>query len=343
MNGMKQMAEIVGLTQGTDVPSTRFRWTQYFDDFEKGGLKVFELQSRFGAYPPVGNLRRSVWLGAAIADGLSRTIKSNRYSLRFLQRNLISTLCTWEPLMRKPYVLDVDDAIFLGPRGSNADRIARSASLVICGNAYLADHFSAINSIVVVPTAVDTQRYKPILPSLKKQQQVIGWSGSSSGLKYLYSIESALILLFLKYPELIIKVICDKPPEFKKLPTNRVVFEKWTIAREILSLNEFSIGIMPLEDDLWCRGKCSFKMLTYMAIGIPVVVSPVGMNAEILAQAECGFGARNIDEWVDAISCLIADTTLAVSMGLKGRSLVESCYSKNIIGPNLTKILKSQL
>lgn len=334
--------KLVGITQGECVPSTRFRWSQYVDLLENYGFGVTEFHSSFSAYPPALTIRRPGWLAATMAESLARTLRSSRFDLRFLQRNLTATLCTWEPLLRKPFVFDVDDAIFLGPRGASADRIARSASLIICGNNFLADHFSRHGRVAVLPTAVDTLHFVPrVVPQPAKQ--VIGWSGSSSGLKYLYGIEPAILNLLKKHPDTVLKIVSDKPPVFKTLPPHQVVYEPWSTVREVAVLQEFAVGIMPLEDDLWARGKCSFKMLTYMAVGLPVVVSPVGMNTELLAQAPCGFGPKNMDEWVNAISSILNSSTLTETMGRAGRQLIETRYAKNIIGPQLARMLKSQL
>jgi glycosyltransferase involved in cell wall biosynthesis len=108
-------------------------------------------------------------------------------------------------------------------------------------------------------------------------------------------------------------------------------------------LHEFTIGIMPLEDDLWARGKCSFKMLTYMAAGLPVVVAPVGMNIEILDQGPCGFSAKTTDDWVGAISSLLCNPGLAAKMGQSGRQIIEARYAQNVIAPRLAQLLKAQL
>ena len=333
---------LVGITQGESVPSTRFRWSQYVDDLRQYGFEVSELSSSFGAYAPSSRIRRPVWLAGSIAENLVRTLDSNQYDLRFLQRNLTATLCTWELLLRKPFVFDVDDAIFLGPRGASADRIARSASLIICGNNFLADHFSNHGHVVVLPSAVDTSRFVP-RAGPPPFRQVIGWSGSSSGLKYLYGIESALQKLLHRHPETILKVVSDKAPVFKVLPPDRVVFEPWSPEREVAALHEFTVGIMPLEDDLWARGKCSFKMLTYMSVGLPVVVSPVGMNVEILNQGPCGFAAMTTDDWVDAISNLLVDPALADQMGRSGRQIIEAGYARSVVAPKLAQLLRNQL
>lgn len=334
--------KLVGITQGESVPSTRFRWSQYVDDLENYGFEVTEFHSSFSAYSPALTIRRPAWLVATMAESLARTLRSNRYDLRFLQRNLTSTLCTWEPLLRKPFVFDVDDAIFLGSRGGSADRIARSASLIICGNNFLADHFSRHGPVTVLPTAVDTLRFVPRV-SPPPAKQVIGWSGSSSGLKYLYGIEPAILSLLHKHPDAVLKVVSDKPPVFKTLPSDRIVYEPWSTDREVAVLQEFAVGIMPLEDDLWARGKCSFKMLTYMAVGLPVVVSPVGMNVEILAQGSCGFAAKTTDDWVDAISSLLSENALADQMGRTGRQIIEARYARNVVAPQLAQLLRQQI
>lgn len=306
------------------------------------GLEVSELPSHFGAYAPASKVSRPFWLGATIAESLARTLLSSRFDLRLLQRNLTATLCTWEPLLRKPFVFDVDDAIFLGPRGASAGRIARSASIIICGNNFLAEHFSCHGRVTVLPTAVDTLRFVPRV-ALKPAKQVIGWSGSSSGLKYLYDIEPAILSLLHKHPDAVLKVVSDKPPVFKTLPSDRVVYERWSSEREVAVLQEFAVGIMPLEDDLWSRGKCSFKMLTYMAVGLPVVVSPVGMNVEILAHGSCGFAAKTKDDWVDAISNLLNEPALADQMGRTGRKIIEARYARNVVAPQLAQLLREQI
>lgn len=333
---------IVALTQGRNQPSTRFRWSQYVDYIRQGGFDVNELESYFGAYAPEHFFQRPAWLAGAIAENVVRVMRSKQFSLRFLQRNLTATLCTLEPLLKSPFVFDVDDAIFLGQRGESANRIARSASIIICGNDFLADHFNKYGKVVVLPTAVDATRFVPrVVHSLT--QQVIGWSGSSSGFKYLYAIEPALRVLLNRYPSVLFKVISNSRPIFKTLPLNQVVFELWKPEREAGVLQEFTVGIMPLEDDLWARGKCSFKMLTYMSTGLPVVVSPVGMNLEILDQGPCGFAAKTSDDWVDAISLLLSNTTLACQMGMSGRQIIEARYSRNVIAPKLTQLLMEQI
>jgi glycosyltransferase involved in cell wall biosynthesis len=309
---------------------------------QQHGFKVTELRSVFGAYAPALRIARSAWLAATMAESLARTLRANHYDLRFLQRNMTATLCTWEPWLRKPFVFDVDDSIFLGARGASAERIARLSSLTICGNNFLANHFGRHGPVAVLPTAVDTTRFVP-RTGPPPARPVIGWSGSSSGLKYLYGIEPALQKLLARHPEALFKVVSDQAPAFKTLPSERVIYERWSPDREVAALHGITVGIMPLEDDLWARGKCSFKMLTYMSAGLPVVVSPVGMNQEILAQGPCGLAAKTADDWVDAMSTLLSDAALASQMGRSGRQIVEARYARNVIAPQLGNLLKAQL
>lgn len=332
--------KIVGITQGKNQPSTRFRWSQYIDDFIESGFEVVELESAFGAYAPFEKVKRPLWLAKSLAENILRTYKSREYDVRFLQRNLTATLCTFESYLKKPLIFDVDDAIFLGARGHSANVIAGYSSVVVCGNEFLANHFSKFAPVEILPTAVDSIKFSPAKSSANKPSSVIGWSGSSSGFKYLYSIEPAIKRVMAANPDVVLKIVADRPPVFENLPADKVIFEKWTPQREVDAIREFTLGIMPLYDDLWARGKCSFKMLTYMAVGIPVVVSPVGMNLEILSKGNCGYAPVSLDDWFDAITSLLANEGDRGEMGSVGRHLVETTYSRAVIAPKLIDVIK---
>jgi glycosyltransferase involved in cell wall biosynthesis len=334
---------LIGITQGLNQPSSRFRWRQFVDSFENNGFNVLECPSGFGAYAPAMKSLRPAWVCASLVQNFMRVMRSNRYDIRFLQRELTATLATWEFLLKPPFIFDVDDAIFLGKRGFNADKIAGYASLTICGNSFLAEHFGNFSDVVVVPTAVDHHKFCPGQNHLSTSRPIIGWSGSSSGLQYLYMIESAILEVLNRFPDVVLKVVSDKEPRFRGLPKERIVYEKWHPNIEADALKEFTIGIMPLENNLWSRGKCSFKMLTYMATGIPVVVSPFGMNGEVLNASSCGFGAISKDDWVDALTCLLVSPSLRQRMGEAGRLTVLEKYSKDVVADTLTEIILSQV
>lgn len=329
---------VVALTQGVQVPSARFRVLQHLDTLKRAGLVVHHLPARYGAYPPLSRSERLRWLPAAIADAIFRALQARHGDICFLQRELVSTLQTAEPLIRRPLVFDVDDAIFLHPRGRLSDRIARRAALIICGNRFLAEHYAPLAPVTILPTAVDTDRFTPA--ERPTGPPIIGWSGSSSGFPYLQAIEDALRATLERHPTSRLHIVADAPPPFTRLPADRVDFIRWSPDIEVQALRRLSVGLMPLVDDPWARGKCSFKMLTYMSVGIPVVVSPVGMNSEVLAHGRCGFSARTSEEWVDAMSALIVNRDAGTEMGEIGRRIAEEHYSHRVIGPRLAQILK---
>lgn len=329
------------LTVGFNQPSTRFRWLQYADILLSAGVVPSQLQTRRGAFPPRSQLARPAWLLSSAVDAYGLVQKANQSDVRFLQREMISTLYTAEYFLKEPFIFDVDDAIFLSQRFSGIDRIARRASLVICGNSYLQDYFAKFSATVVLPTGVDTIRFYPSRPV--NNSRTIGWSGSSSGFSYLYKIESALCTVLARHPDVTLRIVADRPPAFAQIPASRVNFIQWNAESEVATLQDLAVGIMPLADGPWEKGKCSFKMLTYMAVSVPVVVSAVGMNTEVMAHGEAGYLVRNSDEWVDALSELLSSDGTNKQMGLIGRRIIEDHFAASTVGARLAQILKDQV
>ena len=334
------MLRVAAYTGGSEVASGRFRVAAYVPYIGAFDVSLTEFPSRLGAYPPRATWRRPAWFGARLAESFLGVVRSRRHDLVLFQRELLATLVTVEPLYGRPRVLDVDDAIWLHPRGAFALRLARLCDAVICGNEYLADYFSqAGRPTFVLPTGVDAERFIPKAQE-SRERPVVGWSGSSSNLRYLEGLDSALAILVERHPEMCIRVICDRAPNFKRVPAGSVEYVKWSPSIEVKALQDLSVGLMPLDNSEWARGKCAFKMLTYMACGVPVVVSPVGANAEILRQRNVGFGARTDAEWVESIEALLGDREMGMHMGQAGRSLVESSYSIRALTPRFAAVLK---
>lgn len=331
------MVRCAFLTQGPLIPSSRFRVEQYQPLLKDLGIDPLVLHSRFGAYPPSTRFLRPIWGVAALLDGYSRVSAANACDVVLLQRELLSTVFSAERYLKRPFVFDVDDAIFLNARRQSIQKIASSAKSIIVGNTYLADYFSQFGEVVIIPTSVDCEYFSP--GNANQLELVLGWSGSSSGLKYLYDIETALSVVMERYPFVCLKVVSNQPPQFKCLPKSRVYFEQWSQPREVDALREFSIGLMPLLDTPWERGKCSFKMLTYMSVGKPVVVSPVGMNLELLKMAHLGFGASYHDEWVEALCILIEDETLRLTLGKNGRETAVRFFDTRMQARRLSEVL----
>jgi glycosyltransferase involved in cell wall biosynthesis len=245
-------------------------------------------------------------------------------------------------MTKRPRVLDVDDAIFLHRSGKFAEYLARKVELVICGNDFIADRFSKWNkNIVVIPTVVDSHRYISGKENCtSNNEHIIGWIGTSRNLNYLYKIESALERVIKARPEVILKIISDRRPKFKGELNEKYKYVKWSPKTEIRDIQSMTIGIMPLDNTDWEKGKCSFKMLQYMSCNIPVVVSPVGMNAQILNESKVGYGANTLEEWTDALIYLLDSSEIRNKMGSNGRKLVETKYSIDAIIAKLSSCLK---
>jgi glycosyltransferase involved in cell wall biosynthesis len=211
--------------------------------------------------------------------------------------------------------------------------------LLIAGNDYLCEEARACHRpTVMIPTPLDMTRYT--LKAAKNHTPgdvVLGWIGSRGTLKYLKQIAPALEVLGERFPGLTLKIVADDFFDLAHLP---VIKKCWSVADEIADLHSFDIGLMPLTDDVWTRGKCGFKLLQCMAVGLPVVCSPVGANRQIVADGVEGYWASNHAEWVEKIAVLINDAALAQAMGRRGRAKVQQIYSLQANAPLLIQALR---
>lgn len=257
-------------------------------------------------------------------------------------------------LFRKKIIYDFDDAIWLTDNlnenwlikkfrwRSKVSSICRWSYKVSAGNEYLADYARKFNSNVVVnPTTIDTVKYHtPVLyqgtshllvqaqidgvHNLSTDSTIIGWTGSHSTLKYLEALEPVLKKLEDQHHGIAFLVIADKPPQ---LHLKKMVFRKWSKETEISDLMLADIGIMPLSDDAWSKGKCGFKVLQYMALEIPCLASPVGVNTTIIQHGVNGFLCNSEDDWLTYFNQLIMNTAIRRKIGENGRTTVEDQYS----------------
>jgi glycosyltransferase involved in cell wall biosynthesis len=332
---------VAAFTGGVAVPSARFRVRQYIVPLADQGIMLDEMgHGSGGRYPPAGKWQRPLWAASRLSSLVPEVVRSHGYDAVLLQREMVSSFSTLEAFTGKPRLFDVDDSIHLLRGGSAARRIAVSCDRVIVGNDYLAEWYARCNSSVcVVPTAVDTDRFAPIQHS-ESEQLTIGWIGTSANFPYLAAIEPALASVMADRPGVRVFVMADRPPAFTSLDSTRWQFSTWNEADEIAAIQAMDIGLMPLSDDPWTRGKCSFKMLQYMACGIPVVVSPVGMNAQVLAQGQFGIGAQSTSQWIEALHAMADSVDMRRRLGGAGRAVVEEHYSVRVIAPRLAQILR---
>jgi glycosyltransferase involved in cell wall biosynthesis len=301
------------------------------------------MPAAFCGYPPRHFLSRLIWAPATIVERGIGALRSHFYDVTLIQRELISTLPTFELICNRPRVFDVDDAIWIHRNGIAARRIADWSDRIICGNRFVAEWFSqGGRDVRIIPTAVDIQRFRPTAIDTNHRQRdrpALGWSGTGSGLSTLYEIEDALATVLQLHPEWMLVVMSDESPRFRRISPERVVFHTWSEERELEVFQSMDIGLMPLREDIWSRGKCSYKMLIYMACGLPVVVSAIGMNIEVLNQGACGAGVRGGGDWVDALDSLMRDEDARRLAGACGRKIVEDHYTLTALAPRLAEVL----
>jgi glycosyltransferase involved in cell wall biosynthesis len=339
----KPSIRVAAFTGSKVISSPRFRVRQYIPHLEDQGIHVTEYVARYGSWPPDTKAWRPLWFPATVLDRVPGVVQSYQYDVTLLQREMVSTLVTLERFTHRPRILDVDDAVWLSPRSRrNFATLAKICDSVICGNDFIVENVRQWNqNTFVLPTAVDTDRFRPLESSARRRTRpVIGWSGLRSNLRYLIDLERALAAVLDSHKDAVLRVVCDVKPVFRLLDSTRVEYIPWSLQNEVQTIQEMSIGLMPIEDTLWGRGKCSYKMLLYMSCGLPVAVSPVGMNNEVLARGTVGFGPASDLEWADCLKWLLDNPERAREMGAIGREVVERYYSLHLLAPRLAGYLK---
>ncbi|HEY0744932.1 MAG TPA: glycosyltransferase family 4 protein [Chryseosolibacter sp.] len=332
------------------IPSQRFRFEQYLSIVERNGFKVkvfpfFNQHDTKVVRNQSAALITAFVIMRAILKRLVDLAKISRADFVFIHREAIPVgppVYEWliAKLLRKKIIYDFDDAIWLTDNlhESAIQKILRCrwkvASIcrwsykVSCGNAYLASFARQYNSnIVINPTTIDTENlHNPNLFPKQASSEFfrIAWTGSSSTLKYLEDLGQLLEGVEKNYPKIEFIAIADRPP---KLPVNNVKFVPWSLETEISSLVNADIGLMPLPDDQWAKGKCGFKALQYMALEIPTIASPVGVNTAIIEHGKNGLLATGDGEWFQSILRLIHDSELRKTIGREGRKTVVNQYS----------------
>jgi glycosyltransferase involved in cell wall biosynthesis len=347
---------VTALTSGKRTPSARFRVRQHVTPLRALGVDVRE-------HAPVIDKNRPLplwptqlsvhyiapvylaWELLKASSRVSGVAASHAGDITWLQRELLPGYPTLERFLKHPLVFDVDDAIWIArPFGrSSIAAIARRSAVCIVGNTFLAEWFGRYAAEVrIVPTAIDTERFSPA-PTRAEEGRgrfTVGWTGTRANLSHLDLMLPALEQFMTRRDDVELVIVADSPPDVC-LPGGRVRFVKWRPDLEAEILREFDVGIMPLADTEWTRGKCSFKMLQYMAVGVPVIVSPVGMNRDVLALGSVGLSATNPAEWLEAFERLYADREAARTMGKAGRAVVEQSFSRTAVTALLADVFRS--
>jgi len=264
----------------------------------------------------------------------------DRFDLAIVHCELLPFLPSWleRYLLRIPFIYDCDDAFFLKYRsgrlrmlqplmGAKIDRLMSAAVAVTAGNAWLATYARRFNStVVVLPSVVDTEHFCLSVPSSDEDSVkpfTVGWIGSPSTAPYLQLLVEPLQQLARERSVRLVVVGASVPA----LPCGVEVIEQpWSLEHEVPLIQHFDVGVMPLPDTPWARGKCAYKLIQCMACGIPVVASRVGSNVEAVPP-QCGLLAHSPDQWLAAFQRLASDPSLRQRMGRDARQLVEERYS----------------
>jgi glycosyltransferase involved in cell wall biosynthesis len=275
--------------------------------------------------------------------------KLGLYDAVVLQKRLVSRveLFVLRSVARR-LIYDVDDAVMYASNGDYHPRrrgrfaaTVRAVDLVVCGNQFLADEASRdTDRILVVPTCINTDAYRPGLRTANSQSLTIGWTGSRSTNAYLNDIFHTLSQL---HGSVEVKVISDTVDgfDFSRLGHVSHVFVPWSPKSEIPEAATFDLGLMPLSDNRWTQGKCGFKALQYMALGIPAVCSPVGVNRDIIHDGVDGLFAATLQDWFPVISRLLKDSFLREAIGRAGRRRVEEAFSLAMHGPRFVRAVEN--
>ena len=327
-------------------PSQRFRFEQYLQVLKQNGFDckqsylLNEKDDRL-FYSDSGHLNKFWILIKCILIRVFDVINSFNYDIVFVQREAIFLgTSIFERLIRfsgAKLVFDFDDAVWnLDVSESNkrfsflknpkkTASIIRFSNLIFAGNFFLKEYAKRYNdNVVIIPTTIDTNEYQ-LKKTTNKDRVCIGWSGSETTVVHFNLSIPVLKRVQRKFGDKVyFKTIGIKEYGQEGLKIKNV---KWSLETEVKELSEIDIGIMPLPDDAWAKGKCGLKGLQYMALGIPTIMSPVGVNSEIIQDSINGYLASDEEEWFEKISLLIEDFNLRLTIGKESRKTIVENYS----------------
>ncbi|MCB2408493.1 glycosyltransferase family 4 protein [Hymenobacter lucidus] len=335
------------------APSQRFRFEQYLHFLTQAGhtyqLEPFISDATWAIlYKPGHTLSKALGILAGFLRRFLLLFSVPKADFVFIHREaspIGPPVFEWiiAKVLGKRIVYDFDDAIWI-PNTSAANSIVagvkwhhkvgsicRWAYKVSCGNSYLQRYAQQFNpNAVVNPTTIDTVNLHNQVKDQRTEKLVIGWTGTHSTMKYLEQVVPVLAELEQHY-DFEFRVISNQEPQ---LPLRSLGFRPWRKDTEIEDLLTFNIGLMPLEDDPWAKGKCAFKALQYMALGVPALVSPVGMNSEVVTEGVNGYICATYQQWYDGLEKLLQDHDLRTRFGQAARATIEARFSVEANRPN---------
>lgn len=340
----KKIRNILFITQGgINTASTRFRVLSFIDKFNENGVATKVLQLP----PGKQRIRRLLFL-------LNIFLNAPKHQIIFIQKVLLPIwILHILKILNKHIVYDWDDALYSPPPSdifttkkikSNKYKLKHGLpiyELVICGNQNLERYTHKFNNkTTVIPTSVDEKQFTH--PKKRNDEFFyIGWTGKSENLIYLNQLRDVFIKLEKQYRGKVrIKIVSDKPLYIDGV--NIIDNIEWRLENEVTDIESFDIGIMPLSDDEWTRGKCAFKLLQYMAAGVPCIGSPVGANSEVITHNHNGLLASTIEEWSQSLEELINQPEKRETLAQNAIGDIKNNYSKAVIFHRLFTALEQR-
>jgi len=340
----------------------RFRVAQFMPYLNANGFDVtlsplYTTEFFRQLYKPGNILRKAAGFASLSVRQLNVLSNGRPYDVLWLYREIFPigpAFMEWllSATGHPPIVFDFDDAIFL-PSTSEANQliaalkvpskvatIVRRSTEIVAGNDFLADYARRFNpAVTTIPTCVDTAIFRPRGGggTLDKRGPVIGWIGSPTTADYIRGLGPVLREVATRH-EFVLRVSGAGAPV--EIPGVSVDNPEWALADEIELFRNLDIGVYPLLDDDWARGKCGFKAIEFMACGVPVVASAVGVNREIIQDGVNGFLASTPDEWTAKLGRLIEDPALRATFGAAGRRTIEEHYSLHVNAPKLATVIR---
>ncbi len=348
-------------TYPIEGPVERFRYIQYFNKFRQFSIEpIFHPLINSKLYR-IKNKKGAIFIFLKIFLFIPRfllriydIITSFTYDSVIISREIIPFgPIILEPLLfyfQKKVIFDFDDAIFAEGKyfgkwrswwynGNKAQFLINRSSIIIAGNKFLADYARHYNDNVnILPTGVDMNKFCPPPDKEENERPIVGWVGTKGGL---YLVQELLPLLrdLSKEIKFTFKVIGPSNVNLEIPSGIDFVYEIWSMANEIDSLRTFDIGIMPLGNEVVDLGKCSFKVIQYMACGIPPIASNIGMNKDVIEDGVTGFLVNNKEEWIYAFRKLLNDQKLRHTIGNNARERIQKTFSSEIIGNTFSNII----
>lgn len=344
--------KILALTRYSDLgASSRLRVFQYIPFLREMSIDVHITPLLRNEYLVRLYSKQSINWVALLADYFKQVaslLRAGQYDLLWIEKEIFPNLPSWFEYLLSVfgvrYVVDYDDAIFHNYDLSNnpfkilltkkIDKVMRRASLVVCGNSYLAERAAQAGArrVEIIPTVVDLERYD-VCGKFPSERIILGWIGSPATVKYLRMLAPALQDIASKFL-IQLRVI----GAHFDLSGVDVDCRLWTENSEVSDIQKFDIGIMPLLDTPWERGKCGYKLIQYMGCGVPGIASPIGVNNEIIEHGVNGCLAAGLDDWLLVIHQLCADPHVRRAMGVRGRHTVEQRYCLQVTAPRLAQL-----